>query len=219
MIAAAQQARSDPSEWRQWINGVYGVGPAKAGFMGSMMGMGNQPTLDARQISLHGVPARDIGKPEAVDRLAARQSSMGLQTPPELAPYYQHLAHHTVWDDAGNTQTTHSDLMGAMEHAAKGGKISHKFRDHVVVHGMIAAGLPGLREHHYAVGGSVEDGEQGVPVAVAGGEHVISPQEVAWAGMGDMDAGHKALDDFVLRQRKLLIKTLKKLPGPKRGNE
>jgi hypothetical protein len=58
-----------------------------------------------------------------------------------------------------------------------------------------------------------------VPVAVAGGEHVISPQEVAWAGMGDMDAGHRALDDFVLRQRKLLIKTLKKLPGPKRGNE
>jgi hypothetical protein len=58
-----------------------------------------------------------------------------------------------------------------------------------------------------------------VPVAVAGGEHVISPQEVAWAGMGDMDAGHKALDDFVLRQRKLLIKTLKKLPGPKRGDE
>jgi hypothetical protein len=72
-----------------------------------------------------------------------------------------------------------------------------------------------LKELGYASGGAVDH----VPVAVAGGEHVISPQEVAWAGMGDMDAGHKALDDFVLRQRKLLIKTLKKLPGPKRGDE
>jgi ribosomal protein S18 acetylase RimI-like enzyme len=70
-----------------------------------------------------------------------------------------------------------------------------------------------------AIGGEVHNQQDHVPVAVAGGEHVISPQEVAWAGMGDMDAGHRALDDFVLRQRKLLIKTLKKLPGPKRGNE
>ena len=64
-------------------------------------------------------------------------------------------------------------------------------------------------------GGSVH-GSAHVPVAVAGGEHVLSPKEVAWAGMGDTEAGHRALDEFVLRQRKQLIKTLKKLPGPKR---
>lgn len=71
-----------------------------------------------------------------------------------------------------------------------------------------------------ATGGTVgASGGNHVPVAVAGGEHVIAPHEVAWAGMGDMNAGHKALDEFVLRQRKMLIKTLKGLPGPKRGDE
>lgn len=66
-----------------------------------------------------------------------------------------------------------------------------------------------------ADGGSA-DGDQLVPVAVAGGEHVLSPEEVRWAGMGDMDAGHTALDDFVLRQRAKHIKTLRGLPGPTR---
>lgn len=64
-----------------------------------------------------------------------------------------------------------------------------------------------------ASGGEVDDS---VPVAVAGGEHVLAPHEVVFAGMGDMDAGHRALDDFILRQRAKLVKTLKGLPGPKR---
>lgn len=55
-----------------------------------------------------------------------------------------------------------------------------------------------------------------VPVAVAGGEHVLSPAEVLFAGMGDMEMGHRVLDQFVIRSRKKLIDTLKKLPGPKR---
>jgi len=58
----------------------------------------------------------------------------------------------------------------------------------------------------------------GVPVAVAGGEHVLAPHEVAFAGMGDLDAGHRALDEFVLRQRAKTVKTLKGLPGPKRDD-
>ena len=66
-----------------------------------------------------------------------------------------------------------------------------------------------------ADGGSAE-GKEGVPVAVAGGEHVLAPHEVAFAGMGNMDAGHRALDEFQVRQRKMLIKTLRGLPGPKR---
>ena len=64
--------------------------------------------------------------------------------------------------------------------------------------------------------GGQASGEQGVPVAVAGGEHVLAPHEVAFAGMGDMEAGHRALDEFQVRQRKKLIKTLRGLPGPKR---
>ena len=64
----------------------------------------------------------------------------------------------------------------------------------------------------HASGGSAS----GVPCALAGGEHVMTPQEVAWAGDGDPEAGTKALDAFVLQQRAQLVKTLKKLPGPKR---
>jgi hypothetical protein len=35
-------------------------------------------------------------------------------------------------------------------------------------------------------------------------------------GGGDIDRGHNLLDDFVVMARKDLIKTLSKLPGPKK---
>lgn len=53
-----------------------------------------------------------------------------------------------------------------------------------------------------------------VPVIVAGGEYILTPDEVAAAGDGDMDKGHKILDKFVLEQRNMLRKKLSKLPGP-----
>jgi hypothetical protein len=56
----------------------------------------------------------------------------------------------------------------------------------------------------------------GVPIVAAGGEHVLSPDEVRWAGGGDLDTGHKVLDQFVLRIRKELIHTLKHLAPPKK---
>jgi hypothetical protein len=54
-----------------------------------------------------------------------------------------------------------------------------------------------------------------VPCALAGGEYVLEPHEVAYAGEGDMEAGHRALDGFLKKHRALTIKTLKGLPGPK----
>jgi hypothetical protein len=65
----------------------------------------------------------------------------------------------------------------------------------------------------YAAGGNV--GEP-VPIVAAGGEYVLSPDEVIWAGGGDIDAGHRALDKWITDTRKDLINTLKKLPGPKK---
>lgn len=55
-----------------------------------------------------------------------------------------------------------------------------------------------------------------VPIVAAGGEYVLSPHEVTWAGEGDMDRGHRVLDEFVKRMRAKTIHTLKKLPGPRR---
>lgn len=132
LVHAGHLMASTPEEWRAFTQHIRGVGPSKSGFLASLMGRGDQPTLDARQIILHtGRPTKEASKyiakkggaggVEAVDRLAARQSAMGLSLPEHLKPYYQHLTHHAVWDKAGNDETTHEDVVRAMHHAARGG--------------------------------------------------------------------------------------------------
>jgi hypothetical protein len=55
-----------------------------------------------------------------------------------------------------------------------------------------------------------------VPIVAAGGEYVIPPEVVVAIGGGDIEAGHTGLDQFVKGMRSKLIKTLQKLPGPKK---
>ena len=55
-----------------------------------------------------------------------------------------------------------------------------------------------------------------VPIVAAGGEYVISPEEVASVGGGNVEDGHRILDEFVKQQRAKTVKTLKNLPGPKK---
>lgn len=55
-----------------------------------------------------------------------------------------------------------------------------------------------------------------VEIVAAGGEYVITPEDVTHLGGGDIDHGHEILDNFVTGYRKKTIETLKKLPGPKR---
>jgi len=164
LIAAARAKQSPRDQWRGFTKDVRGIGPSKAGFLASLMGRGDLPTLDARQVILHtGRPTKEASKyiarrsgaggDEAVDRLAARQEAMGLKLPKTLSPYYQHLAHHAVWDKAGNEQTTHEDVMRAMRGAATGGAI---MGDHPVVSALRQMGLKGL-EGGYARGGSPDD--------------------------------------------------------------
>jgi hypothetical protein len=112
-------------EWRNFAQGISGIGPAKSGFLPSMLGRGDIPTLDARQLNLHTLDSGDsaskfmrrqggAGGDQAVDRLASRQQKMNLEISPELQPFYQHLTHHSVWDKIGNSITTHSDIVKAM---------------------------------------------------------------------------------------------------------
>ena len=72
-------------------------------------------------------------------------------------------------------------------------------------------GVKGMKRGQFAEGGEAEN----VPIIAAGGEYVLSPEEVEFVGGGDMDKGHQILDRFVLKQRASHIKTLKKLPPPK----
>ena len=119
-------------QWRVFAQGLNGIGPAKSGFIASLLGRGDLPTLDARQLALHtGKPAKEASKymrraggkggDAAVDRLAERQKAMGVAVDESLNPFYQHLTHHAVWDKVGGTQTTHEDLIRAMKLAGIGG--------------------------------------------------------------------------------------------------
>ena len=73
-------------------------------------------------------------------------------------------------------------------------------------------GSGGPYNEKLATGGSAGT----VPVIVAGGEMILDPDQVRRVGEGDIDVGHKVLDEFVKRSRKELIKTLSKLPGPRK---
>lgn len=75
------------------------------------------------------------------------------------------------------------------------------------------AGPYGAELPHRAEGGFNPDP---VPIVAAGGEYVLSPDQVKWAGGGDLDRGHQVLDDWVLGMRKKLIDTLKNLAPPKK---
>lgn len=60
------------------------------------------------------------------------------------------------------------------------------------------------------------DAQHGVDIIAAGGEYVVSPEQSAAIGGGDIEKGHKILDEFVKQVRARTIKTLRKLPGPVR---
>jgi hypothetical protein len=127
-----QAVTGSTEDYRDWAEQMKGIAGAKSGFVGSMIGRGDLPTLDARQLNLHTLPAnvgigsimnrgKGKGAREAVDRLIARQKAMGLKLDPALAKHYQHLAHHAVWDKVGENQTTHDDIIKAMRGYAEGG--------------------------------------------------------------------------------------------------
>ena len=155
MVKRAVSQDSPVAEWREFGKGLRGIGTAKAGFAASMLGRGDQPTLDARQVILQtGKPTAEVRAPmaragfEAVDRLASRQTALNPKMDPGLEPFRQHLTHHAIWDKAGNEQTTHSDVIDAMRHANAGGRVGKaggggQFNKSVIDHAIAALGIPG----------------------------------------------------------------------------
>jgi hypothetical protein len=53
-----------------------------------------------------------------------------------------------------------------------------------------------------------------VPVKLSDGEFSVSPEHVARVGGGDIERGHRAIDQFILSTRKADIERRKRLPGP-----
>lgn len=68
----------------------------------------------------------------------------------------------------------------------------------------------------FAAGG--ETPPQSVPIMAAGGEYVIMPDDLQ-KKFGDLDHAHKSLDNFVVTQRKKLVKHLSKLKPPAKPHE
>jgi len=73
---------------------------------------------------------------------------------------------------------------------------------------------PAMPRH--ASGGAPEGDHKNIPIIAAGGEYVVPPEQVEAIGDGDINRGHDRLDRYVKMVRAHNIKTLKKLPGPKR---
>ena len=130
---ARKPGNSSPEEWKDAVGDLFGIKLAKRGFFSAMLGRGDQPVFDARQIDLN-VPkgnysdkyekrAGTEGGDEIMARLAARQNALGIGVPKDLLPFQQYLTHHTTWDKLGNEATTHQDLIDSLRGHADGGPV------------------------------------------------------------------------------------------------
>jgi len=86
--------------------------------------------------------------------------------------------------------------LGASGPTFKGGTISG------------AMNLLGVTPYSQKADGGPAEADGAVPIVAAGGEYVVSPEDVTHIGSGSMDDGHKVLDAFVKKMRKKTIRTL-----------
>jgi hypothetical protein len=135
----ASRKNDSPDQWTQFVkDDVPFVGPAKAGFFSALLGRGDLPTADAKQIEFWlcrtgewnrktmscKAPSKELTDPppskiveEIRDQLQKRLDEMNVSMPKKFRPHYQHLVHHAIWDQIGRTKTTHQEMIDAMESA------------------------------------------------------------------------------------------------------
>jgi hypothetical protein len=102
----------------------------------------------------------------------------------------------------GNSSAGHKKLFGMFPGASK---LKHR-KSHVPHLAKIKA--PSLKRTKFADGGEV-------PIKVSDGEFIVSPDDVAKLGGGDLVHGHTILDNFVKQMRQQNISALQSYPGPK----
>lgn len=75
-----------------------------------------------------------------------------------------------------------------------------------------------LSKMSFTKSGYADGGETGnTPIVAAGGEHVITPDQVMAVGGGDLDLGHKFLNRWYENTRAKTIQQMKSLKPPKNG--
>ena len=113
---------------------VYGIGPSKTGFILSLLGRGDIPTFDARELAIWRKPPDKRGvKWEDVENLSTRFDDLGIEVPPEHRRNRKHLIHHMLWDGWGESvkdkatrrsvirasKTSHGEVIRAMQLAGR----------------------------------------------------------------------------------------------------
>jgi len=109
--------RAPRRAWLKYVRDhVMGVGYAKAGFLAALLGRGDIATADVRQLDLWapGVKFERGVDLVFIKELNRRLQALAIDTPAEFRPYYEHLAHHAVWDRVGETQTFHDEIIKCM---------------------------------------------------------------------------------------------------------
>jgi hypothetical protein len=75
---------------------------------------------------------------------------------------------------------------------------------------------PQMRMPKVAAAGGAEEGDDHVPIIVAGGEYQVPPEVVQRLGGGNMKRGHQILDELVMHIRRQTIKDMKAERPPKK---
>lgn len=120
-ISAALRTLS-PDQWVKYVQkNIPGISGAKAGFFAALLGRGDVPTFDARELKLWRKDRKSGVDVKPVDVMALRQkiARWPMRLDPEHEPFRQHLVHHALWDaypETGEpTQTTHAEVIKALE--------------------------------------------------------------------------------------------------------
>ena len=75
--------------------------------------------------------------------------------------------------------------------------------------------MPRLRRPRMrAEGGNAEETDNTTQILASDGEFVVNPESVAMIGNGDIDRGHKILNEFYTQARARNVKELKKMGPP-----
>jgi ADP-Ribosyltransferase in polyvalent proteins/D-alanyl-D-alanine carboxypeptidase/Type III restriction enzyme, res subunit len=139
---AVNDAHGDSAAIGDVVKKLAGIGDGKEGFIKSLLGIGDTPTVDRREVNfwLTGkATTRDLDTVRA--QLARDVQNVGLKSRtmgPEVTARIQrqvgrlaerqgmdpttaaHLIHHMLWDMSAGTETTHTGLMKAMTLAQAG---------------------------------------------------------------------------------------------------
>lgn len=176
-IKKAAEGGDAVQDWQAALDNLYGVREAKKGFLGSLLGFGQLPTFDARQINVNvegdskeatlsaltSKKARDV-----VGTLAKRMDALSLTMDKKYAPFYQHLAHHAVWDAVGGTETTHEDVVESMLMA------SNRYNPKVSPQSALNADIESASESLQRYVRAVEQGRQLPKLTIGRLPHVLN---------------------------------------------